>query len=32
VLEPGRISFWRVNALTDGISATTGATRIQVLR
>jgi hypothetical protein len=32
VLEPGRIYFWRVNALTDGISATTGATRIQVLR
>lgn len=32
VLEPGRIYFWRVNALTDGISATTGATRIQVRR
>jgi hypothetical protein len=31
-LEPGRIYFWRVNALTDGISATTGATRIQVRR
>lgn len=32
VLEPGRTYFWRVDALADGISASSGAHRFQVIR
>jgi hypothetical protein len=31
-LEPGRGYFWRVDAVADGLSATSGVQRFQVVR